>query len=115
MRIRILRRVLATGWLALTVSGCHRADDGGLSPRIAQPFIIPSPGTAADSVLAVNGPPDRRERSDSLDFWVYARSVPEGTVLRNRTATVWFRRGVVVRTDVRDVHVVPTPTIPERQ
>lgn len=107
-------RTFACALAALVVgpSACHRIDGEPPAPLVLREFVVPDDAVTEDSVLALNGPPQRRERVDGLEMWVCSRSMPEGVGLRSTTAIVWFRNGAVLRTEVREGFTVPTPTFP---
>lgn len=101
--------------LVLAAGACHRAEAGGLSPNTLRDLTVPAAGLTEAEVIALNGAPDRRERADGGEVWVYARMHPRGTGIESKTATVWFRDGVVVDAAVMTGFSTPTPTVPPRR
>jgi hypothetical protein len=51
---------------------------------------------------------------DGGEVWIYSRLIPEGRVLRSRTAHVRFRDGIVVQVGASASAWTPNPTFPER-
>jgi hypothetical protein len=111
-RMRSHAIVLGLAALVLGPSACAHTREEAPSPLVTQEFVIPDAGVSQDSVLALNGAPERREQVDDQEMWVYSRFQPEGSRLRSKVTTVWFREGVVHRTEVREGGAVPTPTFP---
>lgn len=98
----------------LTASGaCTWSSDVALAPNTTRALTIPAIGATADAVVAMNGEPERRERADGADVWVYNRLQPEGTGLRSRSALIRFRDGVVVGVEeTLGGLFTPAPTVP---
>lgn len=98
--------------LVLAAGACHRAEPGGLSPNTLRELAVPAAGLTEAEVIALNGAPDRREPTDAGEVWVYARLHPRGTGIESKTATVWFRDGVVVDAAVTTGFSTSVPTLP---
>ncbi|HEX6039416.1 MAG TPA: hypothetical protein VFZ20_15295 [Longimicrobium sp.] len=110
MRRRI--KVLAAA-LLLAGGACAHEPPIALSPNLMRDIAVPALGETAAAVATANGEPDAREpTADGRELWVYARLVPGAPPFRSRTASIWFRDGVV--TDVRTTEggTGPVPTFP---
>lgn len=107
-----LLRVVAAGMM-IASSACTGSRGMDLTPNTLRALTIPAVGETAAAVVAMNGEPQRRERADGTEVWVYNRVQPEGTGLRSRSALVRLRDGVVV--DARETVGglwTPAPTVP---
>jgi hypothetical protein len=113
--MRVLNRALFLGLTTLItgLGACQQhPEPAQVSPDPRRHVVMPAPGDTEDSVLALNGPPDRQTRADSLDLWVYARMTPEGRGIRLRNSMIWFQNGTVVDTATGGAYTEPTPTFP---
>jgi hypothetical protein len=108
--IPLLRCAAAT--LVLASAACHTTQPIGLSPNAMRELVLPTAGDTEAQVIALNGAPDRREPVDSLEMWIYARTRPAVPGLGSRTAMIWFRDGIVIRTEAMGGFSAPNPTLP---
>jgi hypothetical protein len=108
--------LLLFGAAVLALGACHRAETPhGPEPLVVGEVVIPAAGQSQAEVVAMNGQPERRETVDGGEVWVYSRLIPDGLVLRSRTAQVRFRDGIVVGVGESTSTWTPNPTFPERE
>ena len=99
--------------LLIAASACAHQSPAGHSPILMRDVAVPALGETVAMVAAANGEPDAREQTaDGRELWVYARLVPGAPPYTSRTATVWFRDGVVVGARTGDSMSPPVPTVP---
>jgi hypothetical protein len=103
----------AAAALLIGASACVQHRQAELSPDLMRVIAVPAVGETAAAVAAANGAPDAREQArDGRELWVYARLVPGAAPYTSRTASIWFRDGVVVDVRTRDSFSPPVPTVP---
>jgi hypothetical protein len=112
------RRLLLLGMtvaLAAATGACRYETPIGLNPNAMRELSIPAVGQTQAAVVELNGGPDHREKTDSLEMWVYARTLPPVDGLQSKSAIIWFRDGVVVRVGASGGFSAPNPTFPPPQ
>jgi hypothetical protein len=115
MRLRTNSIGIAAVALMLASSACRHAEPIHLNPNAMRELFVPVIGQTQAAVAELNGAPDHIEQTDTLEMWVYARTLPAVPELRSRSAIVWFRAGVVVRVSESGGFSAPQPTFPAPQ
>jgi hypothetical protein len=115
MRLRTNWIGMAAVAVMLASSACQRAEPIHLNPNAMRELFVPVVGQTQAAVAELNGAPDHIKQTDSLEVWVYARTLPAVPELRSRSAIVWFRDGVVVRVGTSGGFSAPQPTFPAPQ
>lgn len=115
MRPRSALLRLAAPILTVGMGACHSPAPIQLAPNAMRELVLPTVGQTEAAVVALNGDPDHRQQVDSLEMWVYSRTLPPVGDLRSRSALVWFRDGIVVRAGLSGGFSAPNPTFPAPQ